>query len=462
VQAVASAAAILDELRATEYARLDDRGEVYLDYCGGSLYATSQVEEHQRLLRESVFGNPHSANPTSSAATALVEAARAAVLRHFRAAESEYECVFTANASGAMRLVGEAYPFGAACRFLATADNHNSVNGIREFARAKGARTAYVPLQPPDLRVDDGVLLGMLDDTGPGLFAYPAQSNFSGVKHPLEWIAAARERGWDVLVDATAFVPTNRLDLSVWTPDFVAVSFYKLFGYPTGLGALLARREALERLERPWFSGGTVVAASVGSDMVAPLAGHARFEDGTVDYLGIPAIEIGLRHIQRIGIDAISQRVEALGTRLLAELGRLRHAGGEPAARIYGPATWDGRGATIALNFLHPDGRVVDERFVDALAAEHAISLRTGCFCNPGAGEAAFGISRDALADAEFGDGTILDDFIAHIGMPSGGAVRVSLGIASNAADVHRFAAFATRFCDLEEVARHLPPRLAC
>ena len=112
VQILTSEAAFLDELRATEYARLDARGEVYLDYCGGSLYATSQVEEHQRLLRETVFGNPHSANPTSSAATALVEAARAAVLRYFRAAESEYDCIFTANATGALRLVGEAYPFG--------------------------------------------------------------------------------------------------------------------------------------------------------------------------------------------------------------------------------------------------------------------------------------------------------------------------------------------------------------
>ena len=105
---------------------------------------------------------------------------------------------------------------------------------------------------------------------------------------------------------------------------------------------------------------------------------------------------------------------------------------------------------------------MVDERFVDLLAAEHDISLRTGCFCNPGAGEAAFGLSRDALAGAEFGDGTILDDFIAHIGMPSGGAVRVSLGIASNAADVDRFLRLAGEFVDLGEVPEGLPPRLAC
>jgi molybdenum cofactor sulfurtransferase len=456
---------VLDELRASDYARLDARGEVYLDYCGGSLYATSQVEEHARLLRDAVLGNPHSANPTSSAATALVERARAAVLRFFRASPTEYDCVFTANATGALRLVGEAYPFAPGGSFLATADNHNSVNGIREFARCKGARTSYVPLRAPELRAADGALQRRLDVASPGapnLFAYPAQSNFSGVKHPLEWIAAAQDRGWDVLVDGAAFVPTSRLDLSAWSPDFVAISFYKLFGYPTGLGALLARHEALARLCRPWFSGGTVVAANVQADRVVRLRGHARFEDGTVDYLGIPAIEVGLRHLERIGIDVVSRRVSALGRWLLAALARLRHRDGAPATRIYGPVTWERRGATIAFNFLHRDGRVVDERHVDAVAAAHDISLRTGCFCNPGAGETAFGVSREALAGAEMDDAMCLDDFIARIGMPSGGAVRVSLGLATNFADVYRFMAFATRFCDRDEVPSDLPPRLAC
>ena len=80
--------AVLDELRASDYGRLDARGDVYLDYTGGSLYAASQLEEHLRLLRDTVYGNPHSFNPTSSAATVLVEQARAAVLRHFNAPES--------------------------------------------------------------------------------------------------------------------------------------------------------------------------------------------------------------------------------------------------------------------------------------------------------------------------------------------------------------------------------------
>lgn len=39
---------------------------------------------------------------------------------------------------------------------------------------------------------------------------------------------------WFVLLDAASYVATNPLDLSVYPADFVAVSFYKMFGFPTG------------------------------------------------------------------------------------------------------------------------------------------------------------------------------------------------------------------------------------
>ena len=59
----------LDLLRATEYGRLDAGGHLYLDYTGGGLYAESQLRQHVALLANRVFGNPHSANPTSRAST---------------------------------------------------------------------------------------------------------------------------------------------------------------------------------------------------------------------------------------------------------------------------------------------------------------------------------------------------------------------------------------------------------
>ena len=455
----------LEELRRTEFARLEAGGHVYLDYTGAGLYADSQLAEHLELLRSSVFGNPHSLNPTSATMTELVDSARAAVLFFFRASPEEYVAIFTPNATGALRLVGEAYPFHVGDRFLLTFDNHNSVNGIREFARARGAETTYVPSVPTELRVDERMLPRYLTDVGGehhNLFAYPAQSNFSGVQHPLAWIEQAHQHGWDVLLDAAAYVPTNRLDLSHFKPDFVALSFYKMFGWPTGVGALIARRDALASLERPWFSGGTIVAAFVQREWYQSAPGAAHFEDGTVNFLNLPAVEIGLRLLDRIGIEVIHRHARSLARSLLDVLGSLQHSDGSPAARIYGPRNLEARGATVAFNFLHPDGRVVDERYVDRVARRHMISLRTGCFCNPGAGEVAFTISRETLVGGEFGEGMTLDDYIEAIGLPSGGAVRASLGIASNRADIERFAEFAHEFVDLHEVPDDLPPRGAC
>jgi molybdenum cofactor sulfurtransferase len=447
----------LDELRQTEFARLDRGGHVYLDYTGGGLYADSQLREHMRLLETGVYGNPHSVNPTSAASTELVERARASVLRFFRASPEEYVAIFTPNATGALRLVGEAYAFHPGDRFLLTFDNHNSVNGIREFARARGAETTYLPTVSPELRVDETLLPRYLTDTAGdhhNLFAYPAQSNFSGVHHPMKWIEQAQSHGWDVLLDAAAYVPTNRLDLTRWHPDFVALSFYKMFGWPTGIGCLLARRDTLAKLERPWFSGGTIVAAFVQREYYQSAPGAAHFEDGTVNYLNLPAVEIGLRFLDQIGIETIHARVSALGA--------LTHSDGSPAATVYGPRSWNQRGATIAFNFLHPDGRVIDERYVDRIARQHNVSLRTGCFCNPGAGEVAFTISRETLLGGEFGQGMTLDDYIPQIGLPSGGAIRASLGLASNYHDLHHFTPFAGEFVDLTGVPDDLPPRIAC
>ena len=62
----------------------------------------------------------------------------------------------------------------------------------------------------------------------------------------------------------------------------------------------------------------------------------------------------------------------------------------------------------------------------------------------------------------EFGEGMTIDDYVRAIGLPSGGAIRASLGIASNLADVDRFISFAHEFVDLPDVPHDLPPRIAC
>ena len=467
----------LDELRAKEYARLDELDHVYLDYTGGGLYAESQLREHFELLRDGVFGNPHSLNPTSRAMTGLDERARAYVLEFFHADPGEYTVIFTSNATNALKLLGEAYPFQPGGQYLLLFDNHNSVNGIREFARARGASYTYLPVTSPELRVDESLLFSFLNHGGDGshhLFAYPAQSNFTGVQHPLEWIEMAQSRGWDVLVDCAAYVPANHLDLSRWHPDFVPLSFYKMFGYPTGVGCLLARKSTLAKLQRPWFSGGTVWGISVQGDGHVLLEGGEAFEDGTLNYLNLPAVEIGLKHLAAIGMETIHERVMCLTGWLLDTLLSLHHSSGTPLVQVYGPRSVHMRGGTIALNFLTPDGSIVDERVVEQRAGKFHLSLRTGCFCNPGAGEAAFNLSQEALHKIFWGEsqdtlpqvfkgeGITWDQFLADLGMQSGGAVRVSLGLVTNFADVYRLVQFAHTFLDAFPVESDLAPRLHC
>lgn len=447
--------AFLDDLRSNDYGRLDRHGHIYLDFTGGGLYAESQLQKHFSLLGDNVFGNPHSINPTSHAMTERVEKARASVLKFFNASPEEYVAIFTPNASGALKLVGESYPFEPHGRYLLTFDNHNSVNGIREFARMRGASITYAPVSPDDMRIDRTLLteqLSQAQTSHNNLFAYPAQSNFSGVQHPLDLSDEAHHFGWDVLVDAAAFVPTNRLDLGKWKPDFVSISFYKMFGFPTGVGCLLACKSALSKLTRPWFAGGTIRIASVQADGHFLAEGVAGFEDGTINYLAFPAVEEGLRHITSIGIEIIHERVHCLTGWLLKSLGSQHHRNGKPLFKIHGPAELDDRGGTIAFNFLDENGESFDIRLIEILAHEASISLRTGCFCNPGAGEVAFGVNKGEIEEYFKGEwGMDFDEFrmkFAEQHARDIGAVRISVGLVTNFADVFRFLEFAQSFLD--------------
>lgn len=172
------------------------------------------------------------------------------------------------------------------------------------------------------------------------LFAFPAEDNFAGVKvscvctgiarvyaclvvpahlpasmpmsplflqYPLSWASRVRAKStpthqWKVLIDAAAYVPTQPLDLSVVPADFVTVSFYKMFGYPTGLGALLIRTENVDLLRKVFWGGGSVSLAVAGDDFrVLQCEPTSRLEDGTVAFLDIIALKHGFAMLQSLG-----------------------------------------------------------------------------------------------------------------------------------------------------------------
>ncbi len=434
-------------LRAREFARLDAGGHAYLDHTGAALYPECLVAAHTSMLRESILGNPHAENPASRASSAWIASARRRVLEFLDADEGEYAVIFTANATAALGLVASGFHFAQDAPFVLSADNHNSVNGIREFAVRAGAPVHYLALDA-ELRLD-APRDALATLSGGGLFAFPAQSNFSGVKHPLSLVRHARALGYTVLLDAAAFVPTSRLSLREVPADFVALSFYKLFGYPTGIGALVARRESLAALQRPWFSGGTVRFASVQNRMHELLGSEEAFEDGTANYLGIAAVAAGLGFLLDLDVEEIGRHANELTLRLIEAFASLTHRRGAPLVRVYGPADGRDRGATVAFNVLSASGEAVPFAQVESRARAAMVSVRGGCFCNPGASEAAFGFPAAAAGrclESASSEGWTLERFGACMRGYPVGAVRASFGLSSNVADLERLVAVVESF----------------
>ena len=435
-------------LRADEYARLDATGAAYLDYAGSALYADSQLRAHHDQLRSDVFGNPHSEHGPSVASTAALDAARDLVLRHFGVSNATHAVCFTANTTAAIKLVAEGFAFSPARSLLLSQDNHNSVNGLREFASRAGAAVRYVALD------DELKLVDPIDELREhagraGLFAFPAQSNFSGVLHPLALVAEARAHGWRVLLDAASFAPTHPLNLSECEADFVPVSFYKMFGYPGGLGALIARRDALAGLHRPWFSGGTVDYVSVQHHRHQLRAGHEGFEDGTPDFLSAAALPAGFAVLERVGQPRLAARVRALTAQFLNRLQALQHHDGRPAIVVYGPPDECSRGGVVAFNVIDAHGHVVPYWEIEAAARAHGLAMRGGCFCNPGAAEAAFRFdaTRTAACFAQLGRDFTIPGFARCLGPEAVvGAVRASFGIPTSAHDIDRALVFLETF----------------
>jgi selenocysteine lyase/cysteine desulfurase len=428
-----------------ELAGLRSRGLIYLDYTGAVPCPEGVVRAHAHELSQSIFGNPHSTNPASMCSTRAAQKAGVALLDFLDADPAEYEVVWTANASAALRLVGESFPFDPLTPLVLTADNHNTVNGIRAQASARGAKVRYLPLDG-DLRVRPFDL----DAVRHGLFAYPAQSNFSGVIHPLDWVGLAQASGYRVLLDVAAYLPTHPFSLRKVRPDFVTLSIYKMCGYPTGVGALVARRDALRSLVRPGFSGGTVEFVSVLTNRHLLKAGSEGFEDGTGNYLAWSAVPCGLQLLDRLGMRTIETHVAQLTARLLNGLMALAHPNGAPLVRIHGPRSMDRRGGTVAFNVLDAHEAIVNyERVVDT-AAEQNVCLRGGCFCNPGCAEHAFEYSAEELATAldALGGAFSIPAMRANLGGKPVGAVRASLGYGSEASDVDALIDFLKQFIE--------------
>src|SRR2546423_8552501 len=244
-------------------------------------------------MASALLGNPHSASASSQHASRIIDDTRLRVLRFFNASPDNFDVIFVANATAAIKLVADAFrDSDGGFWYGYHADAHTSLVGVRELA-ARGTRCFR-----DDAEVDEWIsrltMKGINDEQHLGLFAYPAQSNMTGHRPPLAWCEQIRHHatGYSssriyTLLDAAGFVSTCPLDLSDVSsaPDFMALSFYKIFGFPD-LGALIVLKGSGDVLRRrKYFGGGTVDMVITGAEewhSKRNTSLHSSLEDGTV------------------------------------------------------------------------------------------------------------------------------------------------------------------------------------
>ncbi|KAL8720580.1 MAG: hypothetical protein Q9225_002569 [Loekoesia sp. 1 TL-2023] len=457
----------ISQIRRKEYPLLNKT--TYLDHAGTTIYPRSLMSEFSELMKANLLGNPHSESPSSSLATHYVETARHRMLRFFRADPEHFDLIFVANATAAIKMVAE----GVRDESLWVGyhgDAHTSLVGLRQLANA-GSRCFYSDAevdewlsQGPALHIQEKSKRGAQTI---GLFAYPGQSNMNGRRLPLDWPgrlrrAAARTNSkMYTLFDAAALVSTTQLDLSdhVNAPDFTALSFYKIFGFPD-LGALIVRKDAGHvLLNRTYFGGGTVDMVINGAGIDAWHATrqtslHEALEDGTGAFHSIAALHCAVDvHTRLFGsMTQVSQHANHLAATLYDQMSSLTHSNGRPICTIYKSRTANYRdrktqGPTIAFNIRDVRGNWVGKSSFEHLAMKYGIQLRTGGVCNPGGIALYLNLSPEELRE-NFAEGLRCGNGIDEMHGKPTGIVRVSFGAMSSMREVETFMNLLHKFID--------------
>lgn len=445
----------IEQARQLEYPQL--LGTTYLDHAGTTLYAQSTIQSFARDMQANLYGNPHSASPSSALSTVSVDQVRGLVLQYFRADPKKFDVVFVANATAAIRVVAHAFQ-DQGFWYGYHKDAHTSLVGVRELASA--GHQCFSSDQKVESWIHSGLDVEM---SGPRLFGYPAQSNMTGYRPPLEWSSQIREKTRShksrtyTLLDAASYLTTGNLDLSNanTSPDFVALSFYKIFGFPD-LGALIVRKDSSEvLLSRRYFGGGTVdMVVAVGDSWHRSHGEHPHdaLEDGTLPFHNIIALKHAMEVHKRIyqSPSQTSAWAAHLSHHAYAELTRLMHWNGMPVAIVrkdtraqYGQSTT--QGPIISFNVQCHRGKIIGNSRFETLAVACGIQLRTGGVCNPG------GVSTTLELDAwemkrNFLQGMRCGGDVDVLGGKPTGIIRISIGAMTTLGDVQTFIDFVRQF----------------
>lgn len=276
--------------------------------------------------------------------------------------------VFLRNATEAINLVAQGFPWRRGDRVLISDREHNSNLVVwQRLAQERGVGIEVLPLNdagaldPDELedRLRRSVRLVSLFHT----------SNLDGTSLPVrEVVERAHDRGAAVMIDGCQAAPHEPVDLGRLGVEYYAISAHKMLG-PTGTGVLASTPEALATL-RPLTLGGETVEWTTldAHELRGP---PYRFEAGLQNYAGVIGAHAALSYLDRAGFDAVRSRELAVNRRIAHELED------EPRVHCLGPADPDRRPSIFAFTLdgvdPHDAALFLDEGF--------RVMVRSGMHC---------------------------------------------------------------------------------
>ncbi|EOA12721.1 hypothetical protein CARUB_v10028125mg [Capsella rubella] len=460
----------IDRIRSDHYFHLGLSHYTCLDYIGIGLYSYSQLLNYDpstyqisSSLSESPFFSvsPKIGNlkekllNDGGQETEFEYSMKRRIMSFLKISEEDYSMVFTANRTSAFRLVAESYPFNSKRKLLTVYDYESeAVNEINRVSEKRGAKVAAAEFSWPRLKICSSKLRKLVTTgkTGSkkkkkkGIFVFPLHSRVTGSRYPYLWMSVAQENGWHVMIDACGLGPKDMdsFGLSIYNPDFMVCSFYKVFGEnPSGFGCLFVKKTTIPILE-----------SSTGSGMVNlvptdnPISLHAleinRIQTESEEtYSFSSSVEYkGLDHVDSLGLVATGNRSRCLINWLVSALHKLKHSTTSRLVKIYGPKVDFNRGPAVAFNLFNQKGEKIEPFIVQKLAGCSNISLGKGFLKN-----IMFEEDYEGAKDRVFEKRRNRD-----VNEPGISVLTAALGFLANFEDVYKLWIFVARFLDSEFV----------
>ena len=420
---------------------------IYFDNASSLLYSNKLLNN---LIQDTnCYSNPHSLSEFSQLTTSKIDAVRNNVLKYINADENIYTCIFTSGSTDSLKRIGEYFTWNNNTNYIYTVDNHTSVVGIREYALNKGSNVTVVDFDDNNEINELSIMFRPECKNNFGdkinLFAMPAESNFSGKIYSRDYFNLIKEKYGNTLFlyDTAKYISSNNLDLSDNLIDFCVISFYKIFGYPTGLGALIVKKDSIKYLNKSYFGGGTVNASSSEYDyVISNNLFHEWMEDGSPNYLSIISLE------NQLQTKVNSEYISKLTYYFYENIKDSKYSNGQNIFELY-PNILNytykefikNHGSIITFNLLKENGEYFGYKEFEEICVLNKISVRTGCLCNTGACHKYLNISFSDMKKNFMSGHTCSNNKDIINGKPTG-AIRVSFSTINTINEIDLFLEF--------------------